>query len=717
MKIYASLMFILFFPFMSKPQLWTTLNPLPTPNSIHQVEFISQDTGFITGGNSTFLGTTDGGLSWKSVPYPIEGVQLSSLNFFGKNLGILVSWSHIYITTDGGNSWTYKKKQLNGDYTNSFFINDTIGWLCGTYQIVTKTTDGGLTWQTLSNNISGAMHYFDIEFATENTGYVAGYSWDTPSQPVLKRSDNGGRTWHEVLLPADVYKIKDIFVISEEELWIAVGNASLNPGNDGYTAKAYHSSDGGNSWVYHDLGLCYSSAGISRIHFEDDDHGWAMAQSHIYITEDGGQNWVSKLISSNMFMPLEDCSNPIDSIFYVVSTLPEILKTTDNGTTWNSQVSGIKGYFNDIRFSDNEHGLLCGFDLSETFIYKTDDGGTNWIKTFGQSRNGIQEILEIAIPTPGIVYALGNQDFILKSKDAGNTWLKMSFNSNKIYKHIAATDSLNIILGAIDGSILKTIDGGFSWYEYQLNQPSGYTLYNSFEFIDNLIGYATLSNSGSLGKLMVTDDGGLTWRISDYGSVNKIISISCSTNNTCLISIANEGLSKTVNAGQSWEPITTSSDLTNTIVKVFDDLTFLAAFRNTLVAVSFDGGNNWEVAIDENPQGGVIKKHLFISPSKGWNIGTGNLIQAYFNPTLSLVDACRPDQNEGFIYPNPSTNSLQIKIDTWKTIAFFDIKGRKIKEFDFANRYQLNQIDLPSGIYFVELLTQQKRHIQKLLIL
>lgn len=198
------------------------------------------------------------------------------------------------------------------------FINDTVGWLCGTYQIVTKTTDGGLSWQTLSNQTSGAMHYFDIEFANENTGYVAGYNWDTPSQPVLKRSDDGGHTWFEIVLPADVYKLKDIFVFSPDELWIAVGNASFSPENNGFIAKAYHSTDGGINWENHELGICHSSAGLNRIRFDDPIHGWALSESHLFITDDGGQNWESKPMTSSMWMSMQDGCHPHDSVFLLL---------------------------------------------------------------------------------------------------------------------------------------------------------------------------------------------------------------------------------------------------------------------------------------------------------------------------------------------------------------------------------------------------------------
>lgn len=716
MRIFARLLFIMCSPIFAAGQLWTTLNPLPTPNSLYQVEFLSQDTGFIAGSNSTFMRTNDGGLSWNSIPFPADGVQLTSLNFFGKKLGVLVSWSHIYITKDGGNSWDYKKKQLSGDYTNSFFINDTVGWLCGTYQIVTKTTDGGLSWQTLSNQTSGAMHYFDIEFANENTGYVAGYNWDTPSQPVLKRSDDGGHTWFEIVLPADVYKLKDIFVFSPDELWIAVGNASFSPENNGFIAKAYHSTDGGLNWENHELGICHSSAGLNRIRFDDPIHGWALSESHLFITDDGGQNWESKPMTSSMWMSMQDGCHPHDNVFFTVSSLPEILKSSDNGTTWNPQTSGIKGYFNDIRFSDDLNGFLCGFDFSESFLYKTEDGGISWQKTYSQARNGISELVEIALSAPGIVYALSNQNFVIKSEDGGNSWVNITFNTGKEYKHIAAPTPSTIILGASDGSILKTMDGGFSWNEYQMNLPFGYTLYDSFEFADNLTGFASLSNNGSVGKLMYTIDGGMNWEISDYGSSNKVISLSCANANTWLISIANEGLAKTMNTGESWELINGSSALTNTNVKAFDDLIFLAAYRSATVSVSFDGGETWEVATNENPQGSVIKKHWFISPVKGWNMGVGNMIQTYYNPTLSVFNADSPAHNANFIYPNPSSGRLNIQMDHWKTIEFIDMKGCTVKELDYDHREQLNNLSLPTGIYFVQLHAYDKRFVQKILI-
>jgi len=286
-------------------QQWTTLNPYPTHKPIHAVAFTSENNGFIAGNNSTFMRTTDGGETWVQVPFPVPDVQLTSLKFRNEMHGALVSWSHIYITHDGGETWNYTKKQLNGDYLDSFFLNDSVGWVCGTYQIVAKTEDGGQTWTTLSNTTTLDRHHKVIEFANEQTGYVAGYSWGSTYYPVLKRSDDGGITWQELPIPEGVESIKGMTVLGSDNIWITAANTIYNPDLPGHVAAAFHSTDGGQTWTLHYLSEKYSP-GASKIKFIDENNGYAIANSDLFITNDGGQSWEENIISGTSAYSFSD---------------------------------------------------------------------------------------------------------------------------------------------------------------------------------------------------------------------------------------------------------------------------------------------------------------------------------------------------------------------------------------------------------------------------
>ncbi|MDD5087949.1 MAG: YCF48-related protein [bacterium] len=48
----------------SQAQNWQWQNPLPTGNSLSDVVFVNENTGWIVGGSGTILHTTDGGATW-----------------------------------------------------------------------------------------------------------------------------------------------------------------------------------------------------------------------------------------------------------------------------------------------------------------------------------------------------------------------------------------------------------------------------------------------------------------------------------------------------------------------------------------------------------------------------------------------------------------------------------------------------------------------------
>ena len=60
-----------------------------------------------------------------------------------------------------------------------------------------------------------------------------------------------------------------------------------------------------------------------------------------------------------------------------------ILKTTDGGTSWNTQITGTSYQLYSVHFSDSNFGWAVGYDgnTSSGIILNTTDGGINWNPT------------------------------------------------------------------------------------------------------------------------------------------------------------------------------------------------------------------------------------------------------------------------------------------------------------------------------------------------
>ncbi|MBK9331419.1 MAG: hypothetical protein IPM96_03190 [Ignavibacteria bacterium] len=117
------------------------------------VHFPSVSTGYIVGnfGTGVILKTTNAGDNWERVPYsPFLNIDPSSVYFFDNNTGwISGNNSTLAKTTDGGFNW---QSSIIGtdDYLKSmFFVNAQTGWLVGSEGSILKTTNAGAEPKTL----------------------------------------------------------------------------------------------------------------------------------------------------------------------------------------------------------------------------------------------------------------------------------------------------------------------------------------------------------------------------------------------------------------------------------------------------------------------------------------------------------------------------------------------------------------------------------------
>jgi hypothetical protein len=97
-------------------------------------------------------------------------------------------------------------------------------------------------------------------------------------------------------------------------------------------------------------------------------------------TTDGGNNWINVTPPANTWYlrAVEFVGNE----GWAVGRFGCIIHTTDGGATWTSQTSSATNTLFDVDFSDEDHGLICGYDI----ILRTTNGGNDWIET------GVEEV-------------------------------------------------------------------------------------------------------------------------------------------------------------------------------------------------------------------------------------------------------------------------------------------------------------------------------------
>ena len=78
------------------------------------------------------------------------------VTFFDANTGLLCGSSGTLLrTTDGGASWDSVGVGASSSIYDIFFLNASVGYICGTTTIdAWKTTDAGLTWTSTGGAVS-----------------------------------------------------------------------------------------------------------------------------------------------------------------------------------------------------------------------------------------------------------------------------------------------------------------------------------------------------------------------------------------------------------------------------------------------------------------------------------------------------------------------------------------------------------------------------------
>lgn len=172
----------------------------------------------------------------------------------------------------------------------------------------------------------------------------------------------------------------------------------------------------------------------------------------------------------------------------------KILKTTDGGTTWNWQSTATfdapAGFPNMVHFFNANNGICMGNPNGGYFeIYKTNNGGTNWVRT-SQGNIASNQVGEFGITSVFTTY--------------GDSTMWFGTNFGRIY---------------------KTVDRGSNWTV--ASTPYAGFFIGDIAFRDANNGIATNGSPGALADAIRTTDGGATWTLipaNTAGILNKVLS-------------------------------------------------------------------------------------------------------------------------------------------------------------------------------------------------
>jgi photosystem II stability/assembly factor-like uncharacterized protein len=431
----------------------------------------------------------------------------------------------------------------------------------------------------------------------------------------------------------------------------------------------YKSKDGGDTWFYRGLkGEYISSIVINPINSQK-IYVAAVKENKkeggIYKSIDGGNNWKklnSKINDVNQL--IMNPSNP--DTLYAASGIHGVFKTTDGGVTWVKKNKGLEGLLlsklnlREIKYISlaidpkNNNVIYTGSGIYRGQIYKSTNGGENWVKLISNKRNihpggwwirkrnmlgGVSysaNSLSIDPKNNKRIYISGRSG-IWRSDDGGKEWHAKVNNlgatcMNQIAIHPVTPDTF--FVGDGDWVMFRTFDGGKTfdrplkgignwdveeskniWRKYKADEGLVFAIDPRNNLFTMYIG--TAGRPANTGTIFKSTDSSETWNEANNGlPIARVTAIAIDqTNYNILFAILKDhGLYKTIDGGANWEKLNVDVGIKKMFQWEYNNSILIhPKFANVIYVLdkkvgvyrSVNGGEDWELISRDLPYGGI----------------------------------------------------------------------------------------------------------------
>jgi len=424
-------------------------------------------------------------------------------------------------------------------------------------------------------------------------------------------------------------------------------------------------------WVDYSTGI---SKSIRGIYFINSNTGWFVGDtSAIFKTTNGGLNWISKPLS------------------YVEPIALRAIKFLDNNTGYS--VGGHEA-----------SGPYGGFYYQ--YIYKTTNGGDNWVLNYNVQGGGGFDFNDIYCNT-GNIFVTGagasgsigwsSTGGILKSTNSGYNFTSsysegestsLSFiNSNTgwINTYYAVDYGLTLC------SIMKTTNGGVNWIKQYRDSAVNFASMriNEIQFVNESTGFAIGNKSGT--KFFKTTNGGTNWVINVFPNYE---------NSTLFF----------VDPSTGWVGGLSNPD-------------------TSCISYTSNGGATWMK--QKRNYSGTVNCLYFINGLTGWAGLNNGLIMKTTNGGMTFVTQTSSEVPSSYSlsqnYPNPFNPTTKIKFAMQKAgdakVIVYDVMGREVQTL-VNERLQAGTYEtsfdgsaLNSGVYFYKLITDGFSETKRMILI
>ena len=254
---------------------------------------------------------------------------------------------------------------------------------------------------------------------------------------------------------------------------------------------------------------------LNAVYFLDSKRGWVAGDGGLLLrTRDGGQHW------SRQNVPTKAAFNDVyfrnEEDGYLLAAT-EIYLTEDGGETWRMAArftpqayGGAEPELYSVRFTSKKRGWVVGSlsrgqNVVDSLVLSTENGGASWQTQRVPVRD---ELIHLDFDGERRGWVVGSGGRILYTRDGGETWAVQNSGTTAALYHVDFEGEERGWAVGERGTILRTSDGGRTWRAAPT--PVRSTLL-SVKFVNKEEGWAV----GRGGVILRSDDGGETWKQQD----------------------------------------------------------------------------------------------------------------------------------------------------------------------------------------------------------
>ena len=330
-----SAIFFFFSATVSAQEGWTTQTS-PSASILSGIYAIDSLNVWAVGQNGLIVHTTDGGVSWDSVPSGTSR-RLTTVEFIDAETGFV-----------GG-----EEDESSPPFTD---------------YLVQRTTDGGATWEFQELIGGDQLTITDIDFVPGPPGEsIRGYS--IAGLANTWRTDHMGDPWEHTSGNCGEGNFNSCCFVDSVTGWY-VGTPAM--GNE-YTIM--HTTDGGDTFVEQTDPVGIKLNGVC---FATPLKGVAVGNSGTAIyTSDGGETWEQSMDEDLGYNTWFSVYLTESGKAWTVGNKGLILYSSDWGHTWEPQESGVTQPLWEVYFVNDHEGWIVGGLTSGLILHTKNGGGAN----------------------------------------------------------------------------------------------------------------------------------------------------------------------------------------------------------------------------------------------------------------------------------------------------------------------------------------------------